>query len=176
MGPKSLNVILKGDWTTSIEPNIRWAGWIRASDEFATLVIASTLDRMYWAKAEIGTPYGLPMILDLHPLDGEGRSTQFIFIVGFGCIHQVVLLRRSADYQPSVFGLGDLPPGTVHTVFRADTEPIAAFSVLVLARGDVKVGRTGVWRLRTATKLDVPRTIEIALAGPRNGVVEISAV
>jgi hypothetical protein len=164
-----LDLALSGAWVPSVPPNRRWSGQIRATHEFATLLVVTTCDRVLWAKSEVGGAAGLPVTFDIHPLREGDLQAQFMFIVGLGWVTAFCAALPSPSYLPAV-NLPSAPQAAVlRTLFTASTEPPATFGLLFLARRDVRVGRTGLWRSRAEVAGFLPALLFPALNGGRQG-------
>jgi hypothetical protein len=164
---------VSGSWVPSAGPNRRWLGEIRGDKQFATLVLVSTRAHLRWAKSEVAGPDPLPILLDLHPLSPASAEVQFIFIAGDGWVQDFRAHLPQDSYLPSASPPPEAHPGHIYTVFHAnDATPPAIFQVLFLARDDVTVGRTGVWRIRKNLESLVSSDLLLALRGGRTGCVE----
>ena len=63
-----------------------------------------------------------------------------------------------------------LEPGQPYTLFTTgNTEPAAVLRLLLLARADVRGGRSGVWRPRKDVERLLPEALHPALLGGRTG-------
>ena len=76
-----LELSLEGAWVPARGPLRRWTGLLRSRSPFATLLLAATPRRIFWAKAEVARSE-MPVTLDVHASSaGSGRV---IFLGGSG--------------------------------------------------------------------------------------------
>lgn len=169
MGLAAVDLRLSGSWVPINWPNRRWSGSIEATHEFATLLVVATSDLVRWAKSEVGGTHGLPITLDVHPLREGDPEAQIMFVVDGGWVTAFKAALPSPSYLPAVTLPSSPQAGVLHTIFTASTAPPASFGLLFLARRDVRVGRTGIWRSRTDLIGLLPTLLFPAFQGGRQG-------
>ena len=65
--------------------------------------------------------------------------------------------------------------GALLRLFNVESQPAAAFELFILAREDVRVGRSGVWRPRDGSFPSLPGTVIQALKGGRAGSLDLNS-
>ncbi|HTA21026.1 MAG TPA: hypothetical protein VK989_17155 [Polyangia bacterium] len=160
-----------GGWAPQVDGNLRWNGEVRCDRSFVALLVGSANGHLHWAKTELCEPRSL-LVLTLHPLRPP-LGTQLMFHVGNGFLTNMV-----AAIEPSARAVTIRLPsrgeaGVLHDLFVVPSESPATLGVLLLAREDVRLGRTGVWRPKAAVSEELPEALHVALEGARKGDVEI---
>jgi len=167
-----MEVELSGGWDPPVDGNLRWNGEVHCDRPFVGLLVGSAKDRLYWAKTEVCQPPTF-MSLTLHPLRAP-LETQLMFHVGSG-----YLTRMIAAVHPQAAAVRIVLPervetGVRHGLFVILSNPSANLGALFLAREDVKVGRTGVWRPKAGVDRSLlPSDLLIPLQCAGNGDIEI---
>jgi hypothetical protein len=163
-----LDVAITGDWIASAGPNQRWAGELRCDRPCVALLVATTPERWFWAKTEVCTPAGTPIILDVHPLSYTMQDTQLILVVRGGWIQDLVIspLSRGAVVPKTS---DHVPAGVLFSVFTVEARPSAKLALVFLAREDVRMGRSGLWRPHARAIGLLPTELTPAFAGGRSG-------
>ena len=163
-----------GGWVAQVDANLRWSGEVRCDRRFVGLVVGTASDRLHWAKTEVCEPR-TTIVLDLHPLRAP-FDTQLILIVGNGYLEDMkaAISAEQSAVKAVLPKSGDT--GVLQEAFVVRSEPPASLGILFLAREDVRVGRTGVWRPRTSVEHLLPQTLMVPLQGGRKGVIEVARV
>jgi hypothetical protein len=165
-----LRASIEGDWLApSDAANRRWNGRIEASGRFAALLLAETAGRTWWAKSELAGPGAVPLLLDVHLLRWDALDFQLIFFCASGWIQDLRVRASSREFLPTCQRPAAIEPGQPFTLFATETEPAAALRLLLLAREDLRGGRSGVWRPRKGLERLLAEALRPALLGPRTG-------
>lgn len=166
-----LQVSIEGAWLApSDAANQRWSGRIDAAGRCAALLLAETAGRTWWAKSELAGPGVVPLLLDVHLLRWDALDFQLIFFCASGWIQDLCVRASSRSFLPSYQPAVAIEPGHPFTLFATGaTEPAAALRLLLIAREDVRGGRSGVWRPRKGVERLLPEALHPALLGARTG-------
>ncbi len=183
----SESVEFRGQWTTSSRRayksgaqigtgggpfvevvDFRWRGALTSAGPFSGIAFLLTADNLYWAKApEVSLT--LPVDVSLHAYAGYTADCA-TFSASLACaLLPGVPVAGSADLA----GACDLGPhvlttGRVTCLARTNS---AAFSVLLIQRSFLKMGRKRLWRLRDDAASSLPSGIRELLANHRTGSV-----
>jgi hypothetical protein len=172
--PSAVDIAIAGQWIASVAPNKRWAGEVRSDRPFVTLLLATTPERLFWAKTEVCPSVGAQLVLDVHPLSWSTPETQLIFRVHDGWIQDVVVSMPSQqEVQP--YAPGHALAGALLRVFNVASRPATSLELVILAREDVRLGRSGVWRPREGSLPSLPVAVMHALKGGRAGSLDLSS-
>lgn len=170
----AVDIAISGQWAESIASNKRWAGELRSDRSFVALLLATTLGRLFWAKTDVCPPVGAQLLFDIHPLSWTTPETQLIFCVHGGWIQDVVVsMSPPQEVQPCV--PDHARAGALLRLFNVESQPAAAFELVILAREDVRVGRSGVWRPRDGSFPSLPGAVMQALKGGRAGSLDLNS-
>jgi|GEM_PF-4935556 len=166
----AMSLAFDGDWTVPVDGNKRWSGTVHADRPFVALLVAETGRRLFWAKTEVCDPPA-PITFDVHPLR-DPSHVQPIMKVRDGFLQDVTVFLRTPDsvVLPTLPKVGEA--GLLLRAFVVPSDPETTFSMMLLARDDVRVGRTGVWRPKAAIQPLLPSIVVIPLYGGRKGVVD----
>ncbi len=166
-------IVFDGDWAVRVDANRVWSGSARTKRPFVALVVAQREGQLLWAKTEVcQSPASIT--LNLHPLR-DPTHIQPILIVGNGYLQEVTVhLRSPMDAVRSILPKSGRA-GALEGAFLIPSDPETRFSLLFLAREDVRVGRTGVWRPRTIMDGLLPCMLAAVLAGGRKGLIDVGA-
>jgi hypothetical protein len=162
---------LEGDWVPSTDSNRRWSGTIRANRSFVALLVATAGVRLFWGKTEV-CQSPLSITLHLHPLRSP-LDIQPILMVGDGYIQEVTATLPSAESAIRTCFRARPQAGILEQAFVIPSEPPTNLGILLLARDDVHVGRSGVWRPKPAVGALLPPNLSIPLSGGRKGFVDV---
>lgn len=149
--------------------DLLWRGALTSSSAISGIAFLLTADNLYWVKAP-DTALMLPVAVSLHSYTGfANRGATFAASLG-GAYLPGVPVRGSAELAGQcALGASLLTTGRVTCLARANS---AAFLVLVLQRGLLKVGRKHLWRVRDEIASSLPGGIRDLLTRRRSGVVQ----
>ena len=166
-------IAFDGDWAVPVDANRVWSGSARTDRPSVALVVAQRGGQLLWAKTEVcQSPASIT--LNLHPLR-DPTHIQPILIVGDGYLQEVTVhLRSPMDAVRSILPKSG-SAGALEGAFLIPSDPETRFSLLFLAREDVSVGRTGVWRPKATTDGLLPSMLSPVLAGGRKGMIDVGA-
>jgi hypothetical protein len=172
--PSAVDIAISGQWVESISPNKRWTGEVQSDRAFVALLLATTPERLYWAKTQVCPPVGTQILFDIHPLRPSTPETQLIFHVRGGRIQDVVVsMSPPREAQPCFPDLARA--GEVLRLFNVESQPAVSIELVILAREDVRLGRSGVWRPRDSSLTSLPVVVVQALKGGRAGSLSLSS-
>jgi hypothetical protein len=172
--PSAVDIALSGQWVDSIAPNKRWAGELRSDRTFVALLLATTPKRLFWAKTEVCPPVGTQLLFDIHPLHWSTPETQLIFCVRGAWIQDVVVsISPPREAQPCFPDRAHA--GALLRVFNVQSQPTASLEVVILARADVRFGRSGIWRPRVGSLSSLPAAVMQAIEGGRAGSLDLNS-
>ena len=166
-----MNIEFVGGWSPQVDGNLSWNGDVRCDRPFVGLLIESANDHLYWAKTELCQPSSF-LVLNLHPLRPP-LGTQLMFHIGNGFLTNMIAPVEPHESAVRILLPPRGEPGVLQELFVVMATPAANLGVLLLAREDVRVGRTGVWRPKAAVKDDLPEALLIPMEGARKGDIEI---
>ena len=180
-------VELAGEWTTSSRQvyrsqaqigsgsgpfvevvDVRWRGALTSASPFSGIAFLLTADNLHWVKApEVSLT--LPVDVSLHAYAGDiAVGATFTASLAGGYLPGV-RVAGSADLA----GTCTLEPQVVSTgrVTRLARTNSAAFFVLLLQHGLLKMGRKRLWRLRDDVATSLPPGIRELLVHRRTGSI-----
>jgi hypothetical protein len=162
-----IEIALDGRWTMRDRPNRRWQGILRTPSPVAVLLAATSPGRVVWAKS---VSYSLEhvVVLDVHELRSPS-SAQFILRVGDGWIQNVIVELEHPDVLPACSAPMTIAHGSFQKVFLPQGSPTTALGLVLLPRSSVRVGRTGIWKIRDGFEEQVPPEFSLFASGGRIG-------
>lgn len=160
-------IVLDGRWTMLDRPNRRWQGIVRTPSPVAVLLAAISPGRIVWAKS-VSYSLELLVLLDVHELRPP-NNVQLILRVGDGWIQDVSVELEDPDALPACTAPTTLTCGSFQKLFLPFGSPSTALGLLLLPRASVRVGRTGIWKLRDGFEDQVPREFVLFAKGGRIG-------
>jgi len=151
-------------------PRGEWHGLATAAEPIVAGVFLGRQGEVTWCKSERARGPGAALHLALAPDDKTERDVQVKFSVGKGW-EQTRTLLSLAGYRPEI-KLGSWVTGRAQLFTRVDGEPLVDCHILFLAAQQVRVGRSGLWRVREriADLLEPP--LRSILTRGKTGVVE----
>jgi hypothetical protein len=148
--------------------DFRWRGALTSAGPFSGIAFLLTADNLYWAKApEVSLT--LPVDVSLHAYAGYTTEGATFTASLAGAFLPGAPVAGSADLaRACALGPNVLITGRVTCLARANS---AAFFVLLIQRGLLKMGRKRLWRLRDDVASSLPSGIRELLAHRRTGSV-----
>jgi hypothetical protein len=123
-----------------------WHGLATAAEPIVAGVFLGRQGEVTWCKSERARGPGTASHLALARDDKTERDVQVSFSVGKGW-EQTRTLLSSAGYRPEI-KRGSWVTGRAQLFTRVDGEPLVDCDILFLATQQVRVGRSGLWRVR----------------------------
>jgi hypothetical protein len=163
-------IVLDGDWVEALRPNRRWIGVVRASQPFVVLLAGTSAGRIVWAKSRPGAKnLEMPVRFHMHDLDHLGTRVQFLLHVGDGYVQDLEVEIDRPDVLPTYVMPMNLQFGVLQEIFQARGKPPTNMKLLLLQRSWVKMGRTGIWRVREMYLDQIPRELAAIVMEGRSG-------
>src|SRR6185295_19062868 len=166
------SVDFRGEWTTSSRRaykseaqigtgdgpfvevvDFRWRGALTSAGPFSGIAFLLTADNLYWAKApEVSLT--LPVDVSLHAYAGyTADGATFTARLAGACLPGVPVAGSADLAAACALGPNVLITGRVTCLARTSA---AAFFVLLIPRGLLKMGRKRLWRLREDVAPSLP--------------------
>ena len=148
--------------------DVRWRGALTSAGPFSGIAFLQTADDLYWAKSpEVSLT--LPVDVSFHAYAGytaEGAT----FTASLAGAHLPGVRVAGSEDLPGTCTLGPnaLIAGRVTCLARTNS---AAFFVLLIQRGLLKMGRKRLWRLRDDVASSLPPGIRELLTHRRTGSI-----
>jgi hypothetical protein len=148
--------------------DFRWRGALTSAGLFSGIAFLLTADNLYWAKApEVSLT--LPVDVSLHAYAGHTAKGATFTASLAGAFLPGAPVAGSADLAGTcALGPNVLITGRVTCLARTDS---AAFFVLLIQRGLLKMGRKRLWRLRDDVASSLPPGIRELLVHRRTGSI-----
>jgi hypothetical protein len=148
--------------------DFRWRGALTSAGPISGIAFLLTADNLYWAKApEVSLT--LPVEVSFHAYAGYTAEGATFTASLAGAFLPGVPVAGSTDVAGAcALGPEALLTGRVTCLARANS---AAFFVLLIQRGLLKMGRKRLWRLRDDIASSLPPGIRELLARRRTGSV-----
>jgi hypothetical protein len=148
--------------------DLRWRGALTSAGPTSGIAFLLTADNLYWAKAPV-VSLTLPVEVSFHAYAGHTAESASFTASLAGALLPGVPVAGSADLAGAcALGPKALLTGRVTCLARANS---AAFFVLLIQRGLLKMGRKRLWRLRDDVASSLPTGIRELLARRRTGSV-----
>jgi len=164
---KHLEVTLRGEW--SREPHVHWRGVAAAEEPIVAVAFLTRETEVHWCKSEREHASSAPVRLALFRYDRTGEDVQVHFLVGEGGRRWRTLL-PSSHYQPAIEP-GPYVTGRVQLFARIEGTPRVECHVLFLAAQQVRVGRSGLWRVREEVAVLLESRMRRLLSRGRTGTL-----
>ena len=149
--------------------NLGWKGIVTADAPFVTLILVRKGSFTWWSKTSVPPNSDSVVSLFLHPLNFENTSVQFLFYLNGGIVQEVCASIKSENFlAPSPTTLHFFA-GQLGEFCTIASNPKTSFELFFLARSNISLGRTGVWRPHKNLSGAFPGQLESALFGRRNG-------
>lgn len=151
---KQVKVTLAGDWGSQRHSD--WRGLATAEEPMVAVVFLTRGTEVSWCKSERARGPSAPVRLALFWYDDVGKDVQINFSVGEGHRRLQTLLPLTG-YRPAI-ERGPYVTGRVHLFACIEGEPRVDCHVLFLATQQVRVVRSGLWRVneKVAELLEPP--------------------
>ncbi len=148
-----LPVLISGEWDR-VAP--KWLGTARASEALVAVLFLTARGETEWCKSERGRAPELDLRLDLFPFE-DPRLVQVNATAGGGG-RRFATRVTSPTYRPAVPSQTTVSTGGIFQLTLVQGDPEIHISILLVATGDVTVGRKGLWQVRptVADQLDQP--------------------
>jgi hypothetical protein len=148
--------------------DVRWRGVLTSAGPFSGIAFLLTADNLYWVKAP-EVAQALPVDVSLHAYAGDAANRATFTASLAGAFLPGVPVAGSPDLAGAcALGPDVLVTGRVTCLARTNA---AAFFVLLIPRGLLKMGRKRLWRLRDDAASSLPSGIRELLAHRRTGSV-----
>ena len=144
LSPQVVSTI-SGAWNDEKQPS--WRGHIVAPESIVVLSFLRAGSTLYWVKSAPATE--ITLSLTLHWLNFDGTQFQLMYASGGSHNEQVAFTAPLRMLKPTISATS-APAGSFVTLFSFDSDPAVAVTILPLARRDVKMGRNGIWRLKSS--------------------------
>ncbi len=135
---------LEGDWGS--ERHSDWHGLATADEPMVAVVFLTREAEVSWCKSERALGPSAPVRLALFCYDEVGKDVQVNFSVGEGGRRLQTLLPLTG-YRP-VIERGPYVTGRVQLLARIEGEPPIDCHVLFVTAQQVRVVRSGLWRVK----------------------------
>jgi len=181
------SVEFAGEWTTSARRaykseaqigtgsgpfievvDFRWRGALTSACPFSGIAFLLTTGSLDWVKAP-DVSLSLPVSVSFHAYAGQTAEAATFTASLAGAFLPGVPVAGSADLAGAcALGPGVLLTGRVICLARTNS---AAFFVLLIPRGLLKMGRKRLWRLRDDVALSLPPDVRELLVHRRTGSI-----
>jgi hypothetical protein len=141
---KHVKVTLAGSWGS--ERHSDWRGLATAEEPIVAVAFLTQESEVCWCKSERTGGPSTPVRLALFWYDEVGKDVQVNFSAGEGGRRLQTLL-PSTGYRPAIEG-GPYLTGHVQLFARIAGEPRVECQLLFLAAEQVRVVRSGLWRVK----------------------------
>jgi len=144
--------------------------WRAAPSESQRSLVVFVQDEsgIWWCKSERARTDGSEVHLTLPWYDRVGRDVQVLFSVGRGGRASRVTLRSPNDL-PVMPSVTQLATSFITQLVRVQGDRDVGCSVLFIVASEVKVGRTGLWRVRSPISERIPEPYRTVLTRSRTG-------
>ena len=164
---KQVRVVLRGEWTS--KPHLDWNGVATAEEPIVALVFLTRGAEVHWSKSERARGSNVPVRLALFWYDTVGKDVQVNFSVGGGGGRWQTLL-PFIGYQPAIEP-GPYVTGRVQLFARIEGSPPVDCHVLFVAAQQVRVGRSGLWRVNRDVAVALEPALRHLLTRGRTGTL-----